>query len=225
LIVPTRLPRSDSTLYIAESWSRLNPKIGVVHSPPWRQDWRRSYERTHIIFLAEAEEAADLGGTLGTEALGCDSVGKAGNVLVALLDDAESENRKVHADDATTNRLPPALTSAAGAVAGVAFGEEEADTGGVHDTLLHRETLLVVASGDPEDVALELITDAVTRDFLSHAAVHEDAELALIFDLDQLLGAIAGVGDVELHLDCGVSRAWEAATLVDCRGVVSKFGI
>jgi hypothetical protein len=87
----------------------------------------------------------------------------------------------------------------------------------VHDTLLHRETLLVVASGDLEDVALELVADAVARDFVTHAAVHEDAELALIFDLDQLLGAIVGVGDVELHLDCGVSRAWEAATLVDCR--------
>jgi hypothetical protein len=224
LINPTRLPRSDSTLCGTENWSRLNPKIGVVHSPPWRQDWRRSYEKTHIIFLAEAEEAADLGGTLGTEALGVDGVGDTWDVLVALLDDAESEDGEVHADDATANRLPLALTSAAGAVAGVAIGEEEADTGWVHDTLLHGETLLVVASGDPEDVALELVADAVAGDFVTHAAVHEDAELALIFDLDQLLGAIVGVGDVELHLDCGVSRAWEAATLVDCRGV-SETGI
>jgi hypothetical protein len=224
LINPTRLPRSDSTLCETENWSRLNPKIGVVHNPPCRQDWRRSYEKTHIIFLAEAEEAADLGGTLGAKTLGVDGVGKTGDVLVALLDDAESEDGEVHADNATANRLPLALTSAAGAVAGVAIGEEEADTGWVHDTLLHGETLLVVASGDPEDVALELVADAVAGDFVTHAAVHEDAELALIFDLDQLLGAIVGVGDVELHLDCGVSRAWEAATLVDCRGV-SETGI
>jgi hypothetical protein len=136
-----------------------------------------------------------------------DNVGQAGDVVVALLDDAESKDREVHADDASADGLPLALTSAAGAVAGVAVAEEEADTGGVHDTLLHRETLLVVAAGDLDDVALELVADAVGWDFLTHAAVHEDAELALIVDLDQLLGAIVGVGDVELHLDCGVSTA------------------
>ena len=89
----------------------------------------------------------------------------------------------------------------------MAISEEEADTSWVHDTLLHRETLLVVTAGDPDDVALELVANAVGRDFLTHAAVHEDAELALIVDLDQLLGSIVGVGDVELHLDCGVSTA------------------
>ena len=136
-----------------------------------------------------------------------DDVGQAGDVLIALLDNAEGEDGEVHADNATANRLPLALTSAAGAVAGVAVSEQETDTGGVHDTLLHRETLLVVAAGDPHDVALELVADAVGRNFVAHAAVHEDAELALIVDLDHLLGAIVGVGDVELHLDCGVSTA------------------
>lgn len=136
-----------------------------------------------------------------------DNVGQAGNFVVTLLDDAESKDREVHADNASTDGLPLALTSAAGAVAGVAISEEKADTSWVHDTLLHRETLLVVTAGDPDDVALELVANAVGRDFLTHAAVHEDAELALILDLDQLLGSIVGVGDVELHLDCGVSTA------------------
>jgi len=157
-----------------------------------------------IIFLAEAEEAADLGSTLGTKALGVNDVGKTGNVVVALLDDAQSKDGKVHADDATTNGLPLALASAARAVARVTVSEEESDTGRVHDTLLHGKALLVVAAGDSEDVALELITDAVARNLLSHTAFHEDTELALVFDLDQLLGAIVGVGNVELHLDGGV---------------------
>jgi len=136
-----------------------------------------------------------------------DGVGDAGNLFVALLDDAEGKDGEVHSDDATADRLPFALTSTAGAVARVAIGEEEADTSRVHDTLLHRETLLVVPAGNPEDVALELVADAVSRDLLAHATVHEDAELALIFDLDQFLSAIVGVGDVELHLDCGVVTA------------------
>ena len=136
-----------------------------------------------------------------------DNVGKAGDIIVTLLDDAQSKDREVHADDAATDRLPLALASTTGAVAGVALTEEESHTGRMHNTLLHGEALLVVAASDSEDVALELVADAVARDFLTHAAVHKDAELALIFDLDQLLGAIVGVGDVELHLDCGVSMA------------------
>lgn len=171
------------------------------------RDFTADDELADIIFLAETEEAADLGGTLGSEALGVDGVGDAGDLFVTLLDNAEGEDREVHADNATTDGLPLALTSATRAVAGVAVSEEQTDTSRVHDTLLHWKTLLVVAAGDPEDVALELIADAVARNFLTHATVHEDAELALIFNLDQFLGAIVGVGDVELHLDCGVVMA------------------
>jgi len=74
----------------------------------------------------------------------------------------------------------------------------------MHDTLLHREPLLVVATSDLEDVALELGANGVACYFLAHAAVHEDAEFALIFNFNKLLGTIGGVGDVELHLDVGV---------------------
>lgn len=186
------------------------------------KDWRRSYEQTHIIFLAETEETADLGGTLGTEALGSDDVGDAGDVVVTLLDDGEGEDGEVHGDDAAADALPLALAGAAGAVARVALGEEQRHTGRVHDTLLHREALLVVASGDSEDVALELVADAVAGHLVAHTAVHEDAELALVFNLDQLLRPIVGVGDVELHLDAGVEMCGCAATLVGI--VVEKFG-
>ena len=95
-------------------------------------------------------------------------VGKAGNVGITLLDDAEGKDGKVLADDAATDGLALALTSAAGAVARVAVGEEKTDTEGLHDTLLHGETLLVVSTSDAEDVALELITDRVTRDLGAH---------------------------------------------------------
>jgi len=83
----------------------------------------------------------------------------------------------------------------------MALGEEESDTGWVHDTLLHGEALFVVAAGDLEDVAFEFIADRVARNLLSHATLHEDAEFAVIFDFDQFLRAIGRVGDVELHLD------------------------
>ena len=113
---------------------------------------------TYIVFLGEAEEFPDLGGTLRTQALGVDDVGKVGNVLLALLDDGEGKDGQVHADDAAADRLSLALTGPACAIAGVTVGEEEPDTVGEDDTLLHRETLLVVAAGDADNVALPLIT-------------------------------------------------------------------
>ena len=123
---------------------------------------------THIVFLAETEEPADLGGTLGSETLGVDNVGQTGDLLLTLLDNSKGEDRQVHGDNAAANGLTLALTGAAGAVAGVAISEQETDTSRVHDTLLHGETLLVVTAGDAEDVALPLITKGVGGDLSAH---------------------------------------------------------
>jgi len=148
--------------------------VGFLSLSLWL-DFTTDNEFANIIFLAETEEPADLGGTLGTQALGVDSISNSGNVIVALLHNAESQNRQVHADDAATNRLALALSSSARSVAGMAFSEQESDTSRMHDTLLHGEALLVVAAGDLEDVALEFVADGIARDFSTHSPVHEDA--------------------------------------------------
>lgn len=54
---------------------------------------------TDIVLLVEAEESANLGGTLGSEALGVDHVGKPGNLTFSLLNDAKSENREIETGD------------------------------------------------------------------------------------------------------------------------------
>jgi endonuclease YncB( thermonuclease family) len=56
----------------------------------------------------------------------------------------------------------------------VTLGQQEADTVGEEDTLLHGETLLVVTSGDAENVALELVAEGVARDLSRDALVVED---------------------------------------------------
>lgn len=148
---------------------------------------------THIIILGETEHPPDLAGPLGSQSLWLNLVGQTLNVGITLLDNAESQNSQVHTNNASTDTLPLALTSSSGPVAAVAVGEEKSDTGWVHDTLLHGESLLVVATSDAENVALEFVTDRVTGDFVAHAALHEDTKTALIVDLDHLLGAIGGV--------------------------------
>jgi len=77
-------------------------------------------EFADIILLAETKETTDLRGTLGTETLGVNNVCETRNWVVARLDDGESEDREVHANDAATDRLPLALTSSSWSVAGVA---------------------------------------------------------------------------------------------------------
>lgn len=66
------------------------------------------------------------------------------------------------------------------------------------NVLLHRETLLVVATSDLENVSLELVADAVALDFLSNALLKKDMSTTFIINLNQLLCAVGRVGDVEL---------------------------
>lgn len=97
-----------------------------------------------------------------------DDVGDTWDVGISLLDDGESEDGEIHGDDASADGLALALTGSARTVARVALRKQKANTGWVHDSLLHWETLLVVTAGDLEDVALELISDRVTWDFSAH---------------------------------------------------------
>jgi len=156
-------------------------------------------ELANIIILGKAKELADLGSTLGTKTLWVNDIGDTGDIIVSLLDDGESQNGKIHSDDATTNRLALAFTSATRTIARVTFGEEKADTSRMHNTLLHGETLLVVASSDLENVTLELVANRITRHFSTHSLVHKHTQLSLIFNLNQLLAAIGRERDVELH--------------------------
>lgn len=94
-----------------------------------------------VVLLGEVEEASDLCRTLGSEALGEDLVGEAWDVVVALLDDLEREDGDVAGDDAAPDRLAYALALSSWAEARVALAQQETDSVGLEDTLLHRETI------------------------------------------------------------------------------------
>jgi len=163
-------------------------------------DFTSDDEFANIVLLGQAEESSDLGGTLRAKSLGVDHIGQARDIVVALLDDRESQDGKVLSDDAATNGLALAFTGSSRSVAGVAVGEEELDTGRKHDTLLHGKALLVIAASDAEDVALPFITKTVAWHFIAHSLLHEDAQLALIINLEEFLRPVGRVGDVQLHL-------------------------
>jgi hypothetical protein len=56
-------------------------------------------ELADIVLLVETEEAADLGGTLGTESLGDNGVGETGELTLTLLDDAQGKDGEVEVGD------------------------------------------------------------------------------------------------------------------------------
>lgn len=155
---------------------------------------------THIIFFFQSKELPNFRRPLRPQPLRLHLVRQAGDLTLSLFHDSNRQNRQVHPHNAAPNRFPLALAGPAGTVAAVALRQQQTNTGRVHDALLHGETLLVITARDAESVAFELVADAVARDFLAHAPVHEDSELAVVFDLDELLGPVCRIRDVELHL-------------------------
>jgi hypothetical protein len=57
----------------------------------------------------------------------------------------------------------------------VTISKEEADTVRDEDTLLHRETLFVITTRDAEDIALELVANGLSGDFLRQFLVIKHA--------------------------------------------------
>lgn len=53
-------------------------------------------------------------------------------------------------------------------------GQEESDTMGEEDALHHGETLLVVTTGDTENVTLPFISNDICLDLLGNLLVEED---------------------------------------------------
>mmetsp|Transcript_6440 Transcript_6440/g.7399 ORF Transcript_6440/g.7399 Transcript_6440/m.7399 type:complete len:217 (-) Transcript_6440:224-874(-) len=116
-----------------------------------------------IVILGEQEQLADLGCTLGGKTTRNLGIGKSGKLVITNFDDDQVQGGKVRGDDATTGGLATALTVAASVTLEALSvpGHEKTDTSWGEHTLLHGETLLVLATSDLEDVALELIAQAV----------------------------------------------------------------
>jgi len=154
----------------------------------------------HIVILAQIEEFPDMVSPLGTQPLRQHNVRQSGDTLLALLDDHQGDDGEIGTNDATTDRLASSLGGALSTVTGSAGGEEEFDTVRKEDTLLHGEALLVISTANAEDVSLEFVADTVTRHFLAHALVIEDAIATLFIDVEELLLSCGRVGDIELHV-------------------------
>ena len=78
---------------------------------------------------------------------------------ITLLDNGKIQDRQVWGDDASPDSLPAPLTPPAPvpSEAGIAWGHQQVHTILCEHTLLHWESLLILAAHDFEDIALELL--------------------------------------------------------------------
>jgi len=146
-------------------------------------------ESSDIIILGQSEKFSDSGGSLGSESLGKLGVSETSNGLFTDLDDSKSDDGKIGSDDASSDGLSLSFTGSSGSVALVASLHEKSDSSLDKDTLLHGETILIVTTGNFEDVSLEFITKLVAFDFLTHSSSVEEAKLLFIIDRNGLLAA------------------------------------
>jgi hypothetical protein len=128
--------------------------------------------------------------------------------LLAVLDDGESDDTEVLANDAATDALALALALSSGTIALVSLLHQDADAAGLHYALAHREAFLIVASSYLEDVACELLAEKFAGELVAHALVEQSTTmdevtnllLVLVVDGDGLLSAVYGITDVELRV-------------------------
>lgn len=146
-------------------------------------------ESSDIIILGQSEKFSDSGGSLGSESLGKLGVSETSDGLFTDLDNSKSDDGKIGSDDASSDGLSLSFTGSSGSVALVASLHEESDSSLDKDTLLHGETILIVTTGNFEDVSLEFITKLVAFNFLTHSSSVEEAKLLFIVDRNGLLAA------------------------------------
>jgi hypothetical protein len=178
---------------------RLGVRLGI--RVLLRLDLAADYKLADVVRLVQVEEPADFGSTLGTKALGENGLSQSRQRRIPLLDDDQGEYSDVRADNAAAHGLALALTSSAWAIARVAICEEKTDTVWEENTLLHGETLLVVAAGDAEDISLKLVSNGVGGDLLRDTLLVEDtAEVHLA--LESYRNRCCSLAPLLVEVDC-----------------------
>lgn len=148
-----------STCYKEKRKGR-NVRLGIWLSTFFlrRCDLASNNVLAHIILLAQVEEGANLGCPLRAKSLRKDVIRQARDIVITLLYDDDGENGDIGTNDTSSNRFSFTFTSTTDSVARMAIGKKKSNTVGEENTLLHRETLLVVATSDSEDVTLPFVS-------------------------------------------------------------------
>ena len=149
--------------------------------------------------LGNTEKLPDTRSPLWTKSLGHNCIGKPGDLLLALLGNDAGEHADVRTNNAASNRSSLSLTFSGCSIALGSRGEEESDPTIGEDTLLHGKTIVVIATGDLENISFELFSKIIGFNFLSHSLFEEMSPAIGIVDHHCLGGSVFRVRQTELR--------------------------
>ena len=162
-----------------------------------------------IFFLSfDTVELSDVVGSLRTKSSWNSGVSDARDLLFTFLDDGYWKVFDIRTDDASSNGFSFSFSGSFGSVSADTWSEEEFESGVGENTLFHGKSVSVITTGDFEDVPLELITEWISFNLLSHPFFEENSALIIVVDVDALGGAVDWVGDWELSLERYLPSFW-----------------
>ena len=89
----------------------------------------------NIVLLCQVEEFSNLASSLGSKSFGMSDISYTWDIGIALFHNHDGQDREIRTDDAAANRLAFTFSGTTGTVARMTFGQEEAHTCGMKDTL------------------------------------------------------------------------------------------
>jgi len=156
-------------------------------------------KRSDIVFLFEVEQLSDLVSSFWSQSSVNDSVGQTSEVVITLSDNAGGDDGQIVVNDATSDGFSFSFTASLAGVSRSAFFHEKSNSMSDENTLFHGETLFVLTTGDPQNVAFEFIAQWIGGYFVGDSLVVEVLDLVFIIDFEGFLLACARVSDIDFH--------------------------
>jgi hypothetical protein len=106
--------------HLQDDWSHQTLDLGCLESlllAFLESEWTLDDVLTHIVFLREVEELANVTGALGSEATWNIDIGQSGNFLFTFADNDECKSGKILINDASSDGFAFTLASTTWSVA------------------------------------------------------------------------------------------------------------
>jgi hypothetical protein len=152
-----------------------------------------------IILLGQIKELANVVSSLGTKATGHIVIRQAWDRVGTDLRNDQVEDSNVMSHNASTHALALAFTGTTGAVGLVALLTQQSHTGVGQNALTHWESLLIIASGYPENEASVLFAQHATVHLLRHTTLEQLLQTPFIINFNNLLHARTGTSEIDLY--------------------------
>ena len=142
---------------------------------------------------------SDTTSSFGTKSSIFGLIGKSGNLFVTFLDKGKGESFNIRSNNASSNGFSLSFSFSFGSISWCSRGEEKFYSVIAEDTLFHGKTVFIEASVNFEDITLELLSEGICFNFLSHSLFEKDSASIIIIDFKGFGGSVCGIWNAELN--------------------------